>query len=61
MVTGIQFWVSDYMLTVIGENKAIVFPSYVIVTITAPTLGVLSGGILSHKSGGYKSSNALKL
>ena len=61
IVTGIQFWVSDYMLTMIINDKSIVFPGYVICTITAPTLGVLVGGLLSHKVGGYKSPNALSL
>lgn len=43
------------------NDKTIVFPGYVICTITAPTLGVLGGGILTHRVGGYENRNALNL
>ena len=49
------------MLTIIIDDKTLVFPAYVVCTITAPTLGVLVGGVLAHKTGGYNGPNALSL
>ena len=34
---------------------------YSLVTVTGPTLGVIFGGVLSHKVGGYTGSNAITL
>jgi sugar phosphate permease len=61
IVTGIQFWVPDYMCTVLNVNKDWIFPIYAIVTVTAPTLGILMGGSAVHKIGGYRSNHVLTL
>ena len=44
VVTGIQFWFSDYMITEIGVEKQKVFAWFGIVSITGPILGVFIGG-----------------
>jgi len=54
VVTGIQFWVTEYMTDVIGQEKSIVVPTFGITSITAPLLGVFLGGCVTDKLGGYR-------
>lgn len=55
VVTGIQFWFSDYMITEMGVDKSVVFTWFGIVSITGPILGVFLGGKLTTALGGYTS------
>jgi MFS family permease len=59
VVTGIQFWISDYMQTVLDVDPKNVFMIFAVVSITGPTLGVLAGGYLIQKLGGYTNKTAL--
>ena len=59
VVTGIQFWISDYMQEVIHFNSSETYIIYAIVCISSPTLGVLTGGILIQYLGGYTTGKAL--
>ena len=61
VVTGIQFWISDYMRIVLKIDSNTVFTSFSIISITAPTSGVLYGGIVLHKCGGYTGKNVLNI
>lgn len=61
ILTGIQFWGPDYGINVLNRESTETIQVYSIVTITAPTLGVIFGGTLSHKFGGYTGSNAITL
>jgi len=58
IVTGIQFWISDYMRSVLKMEKEIVFISYAFLTLSAPVTGVIVGGIITDKRGGYTSKEA---
>ena len=60
VITGMQFWVSDYMQEVIHLESSKTYIIYAIVSISAPTLGVLTGGFLIQYLGGYTDENALK-
>lgn len=59
VVTGIQFWISDYMIIVLKMDPGKVFSMFGLVSITAPTLGVIVGGKISHYLGGYTGKHAL--
>ena len=59
VVTGIQFWISDYMQEVMNIPSSKVYIIFSVVCITAPTLGVLSGGIFIQYLGGYTNKKAL--
>lgn len=61
IVTGIQFWVTDYLQTVLNIQQSKVFTFYTLTSISAPVLGVIAGGSVTHKYGGYESPNALKI
>ena len=59
VVTGIQFWVTDYMTTPVEEggvgiDAALVVLSFSISSLTAPTAGVFFGGWYIDAHGGYK-------
>ena len=59
IVTGIQFWISDYMREVMNIPSSKVYVMFSIICITAPTLGVLSGGFFIQYLGGYTNKMAL--
>ena len=59
VVSGIQFWISDYMQEVMNIEPSKVYFIFSIVCISAPTLGVLSGGIFIQYLGGYTNKKAL--
>lgn len=59
IITGIQFWISDYMMLVLKVNPKNVFITFAVVCITAPVLGVIVGGYFIQKLGGYTSPDAL--
>ena len=59
VVTGIQFWISDYMQEVMNISASKVYVIFSAVCISAPTLGVLSGGIFIQYLGGYTNKKAL--
>lgn len=61
VISGIQFWASDYMRLVLDIPEEIVFPAFSIITLTGPTLGCVIGGGLTHMFGGYNHPNAIKL
>jgi hypothetical protein len=60
IVTGIQFWITDYMQTVLKVDPKQVFITFAVVSITAPVLGVIAGGFLITKLGGYTNKTALE-
>ena len=59
VVTGIQFWISDYMREVMNIPSSQVYIMFSIICITGPTLGVLSGGFFIQYLGGYTNKMAL--
>lgn len=59
VVTGVQFWISDYMIMALGATQGKVFTVFALVSITAPTLGVLAGGNICDRLGGYSGDRAL--
>lgn len=61
VVTGIQFWITDYMREIMGLPQAFVFKAFLVISLTAPIFGVLCGGILLHNFGGYDGPFALRI
>lgn len=59
VVTGVQFWATDYLLNVLNVKGPTVFTAYATTVLTAPTLGVAGGGYIIHKSGGYENKRAI--
>lgn len=59
VVTGIQFWITDYMQEVMLIPSSKVYAIYAVICITAPVLGVLLGGFFIQYLGGYTDKRAL--
>merc|ERR1712032_489745 len=59
VVTGIQFWFSDFLITVMNMKKEVVFSIFTVVSISGPVFGVVFGGWLSSKLGGYNNAKSL--
>ena len=59
VVTGIQFWVTKYIVEVIGMDQTYVTPAFGGTSIIAPLLGVFAGGAFIDKIGGYKGASAM--
>ena len=60
IVTCVQYWASDYMevgLNIKDEHKRLFAFSFV--CLTSPTLGLVTGGMLVDKIGGYGKKDAL--
>ena len=60
IVTGIQFWITKYMIEILNTAPLIVNMIFSTISITAPLFGVLFGGTISDKYGGYKGRNESK-
>lgn len=60
IVTGIQFWMTSYLIDILGNNPIHVVIIFSAVSITAPLAGVIIGGTFADKYGGYKGKNTLK-
>lgn len=59
IITVVQFWATDYMKKVLLiSNKDSIKLSFAIICITSPTLGVVIGGIVTTKIGGYEKKEA---
>lgn len=59
IVTGIQYWISDYMISELKQPEEVVFTTFGIVSISGPVLGVVVGGNLTTKFGGYTAPKSL--
>lgn len=60
VVTGIQYWISDYMITTLKADETAVFVSYASISVTGPVIGIIFGGNLTTYYGGYKSRKVLQ-
>ena len=60
IVTGIQFWITKYLIEILNVEPIVVNVIFSIISITAPLSGVLFGGTISDKYGGYKGKNETK-
>lgn len=59
IITAIQYWISDYMMEVLGLPKEKVFIYFVFISVTAPTCGLILGGKVSEMLGGYTGKYAI--
>lgn len=60
IVTGIQFWMTIYLIEILGNDPFHVVLIYSAVSVTAPLAGVLIGGTFADRYGGYKGKNVIK-
>jgi len=60
VVTGIQFWATDYLETELGGDPSVVRLQFMFTSATAPVVGVIFGGWFIEFIGGYKGVQARK-
>ena len=60
IVTGIQFWMTEYLIIILNVEPLLVNIIISVISITAPLSGVIVGGTISDKYGGYKGKNTIK-
>ena len=61
ILTGIQYWVTDYLLTELKGDISTVHITFGIVSITGPVIGVIIGGNVTSSLGGFRAKNSLLL
>merc|ERR1719272_74001 len=54
IVTGVQYWATEYFVTVFKMEKGVVVACFACVALTGPTIGVIGGGIITDMRGGYE-------
>ncbi|SOV22527.1 sugar transporter, putative [Plasmodium sp. DRC-Itaito] len=60
VVTGIQFWITEYMSVVLLTEKMKIVTVSTLCFLTSPTSGVWFGGFVCDLFGGYKNTNYSK-
>ena len=60
IVTGIQFWMTKYLIEILDIEPLLVNIIFSGISITAPLFGVLVGGTISDIYGGYKGKNVIR-
>ncbi|CDW88671.1 major facilitator superfamily protein [Stylonychia lemnae] len=59
MITGLQYWLTDYMLLTLNTSPEKVYFWFSIVMLFSPTIGSLIGALISKNVGGSSSPQAL--
>ncbi len=59
IVTALQFWITDYLRVVMKVEEGKIFAAFVVTCVTAPTLGIILGGVLVQKCGGYEGKHSI--
>lgn len=58
VVTGIQFWLPDYLMNIFELSPHLTSVIYTTICVTGPILGVVIGGLATTFLGGYNSRRA---
>ena len=61
VVSGLQFWITPYLTTVIGVPQSEVYTVYITMCLSAPSLGVVISIVLFNCIGGYNTRAAYLL
>ena len=59
IVTGITYWVTDYLISELSLKPAIVQITFGIISLTGPVAGIIVGGNVAAYLGGFKSKKSL--
>ena len=55
IITGIQYWISDYLQLVLKVPTDEVYYVFAFICLTAPFMGIILGGFVFSSIGGYSS------
>ena len=59
VVTGIQFWITDYFIEVLGVERSYAYKLYFVMGAVGPVLGIILCALLFDRIGGYTSHYAI--
>ena len=57
IISGIQYWITDYVVSVLGHTKETAFIVYICVGALGPIAGVGFSGCIFDRMGGYHGRN----
>jgi sugar phosphate permease len=57
VMSGLQYWITDYVVSVLGHNKETAFIVFILVGALGPILGVAFSGCIFDRIGGYHGRN----
>lgn len=58
VITGIQFWATEYYVNQLNQDEGMVQICFSVTVITAPVGGLIVGGIITTKLGGFEKKKA---
>lgn len=61
LTTGIQFWITDFWVAVLHVEKTKATIYFSVAAITGPVMGVILGGVIFSRIGGYESPKAFPM
>lgn len=59
-VSAMQYWSTNYFITVLGAPQLAAFKYFGIVAITGPMAGAILSALVTDRLGGYHSENLMK-
>ena len=59
VVTGIQFWITDYFIIVMGVERSYAYKLYFFMGAVGPVFGIILCALLFDRIGGYTSQKAI--
>ena len=57
VISGLQYWITDYVVSVLGHSKETAFIIFIIVGALGPIVGVAFSGCIFDRIGGYHGRN----
>ena len=61
VITGTQFWITDYFIQVMGLEQIMAYKLYFLLGSVGPVLGIFCCAILFDRIGGYTDEKAVRL
>ena len=59
VVAALQYWITKYLIVVLGVDTNIVFAYFSFACITGPVGGMIMGGLVTSKLGGFNSKKTI--
>lgn len=61
VVTGIQFWMTNYLITVMGASQSDAYTMFFVAGAGGPVLGIVLCAVIFDRVGGYMSEHAVPI
>lgn len=61
LTTGIQFWITDYWVTILMQQKTTAYIYFATCAVTGPVGGIICGGYVFNSLGGFENYSSFKI